>query len=36
LEIDLVRVPRGELAGHALVEALARTDDRGQALLSSG
>jgi len=26
----------GELAGHALVEALARTDDRGQALLSSG
>lgn len=30
MEIDLVRVPQGELAARALVEALARTDDRAE------
>jgi hypothetical protein len=30
LEIDLTRVPRGELAARALVEALAQTDDRAE------
>lgn len=30
LEIDLTRVPRGELAARVLVEALAQTDDRAE------